>query len=83
MELKKLLSVIAIFALMINSYTPAFADTVTHFGDGIGSDVPSLLDDVGIGSANAGSETTAEIFMIPGLFGLRYFRAFPRRFEKT
>jgi len=66
MELKKLLLVFAISALMINSYPPAFADTVTHFVDGFGSDVPSLLDDVGIGAANAGSETTAEIFMVPG-----------------
>jgi len=66
LALKKLLSVIAICALIINSYTPAFADTITHFGDGPFSDVPSLLDDVGIGQGNVGSETTAEIFMIPG-----------------
>jgi len=66
MEWKKLLPVFVIFALMINSYPPAFADTVTHFGGGFGSDVPSLLDAVGIGAGNAGSETTAEIFMVPG-----------------
>ena len=52
-------------SLIISPYS-AFADTVTHFGDGIGSDVPTLLDQVGIGSGNSGSETTAEIFMVPG-----------------
>ena len=48
---------------------PAQADVVTHFGDGVGSDVPSLLDAVGIGSGNAGSETTATTFVVPGVSG--------------
>ena len=46
--------------------TMASADTVTHFGDGVGSDVPALLDQVGIGSGNVGSETTATAFIVPG-----------------
>lgn len=52
---------------VFSSALPAMADTVTHFGDGVGGDsVSDLLDQVGIGSSNAASETTANTFLIPG-----------------
>ena len=50
---------------------PLHADTITHFGDGPFPGVSTLLDDVdiGIGSGNTGSETTAETFVVPGASG--------------
>jgi hypothetical protein len=56
-------------AVLCVAHAPARGDTITHFGDGVGSDVPTLLDLVGIGSGNAGSETTASSFIVPGILG--------------
>ncbi|NEQ99940.1 MAG: DUF4114 domain-containing protein [Cyanothece sp. SIO2G6] len=61
--------ILGCFSGLVLPGLPAFADTSTHFGDGFGSDVPSLLDDVGIGSQNAASETTATTFLVPGAPG--------------
>jgi len=58
-------NILAALALGLFS-APALADTITHFGDGVGSDVPNLLNQVGIGSGNVGSETTASTFVVPG-----------------
>jgi len=46
----------------------AFADTIRHFVDGPFGDVPNLLTTLGIPN-NAGSETIAEEFMVPGIAG--------------
>lgn len=56
-------------AALCLAHAPVWGDIVTHFGDGVGSDVPGLLNSVGIGSGNAGSETTATSFVVPGLPG--------------
>lgn len=59
-------SVAAIAVASMGFSVGASGDVVTHFGDGVGSDVPTLLDLVGIGSGNSGSETTAIVFSVPG-----------------
>ncbi|MEM1330829.1 MAG: DUF4114 domain-containing protein [Planctomycetota bacterium] len=58
-----------VILLAAGSQTTA-ADAVRHFGPGGGfGDVPQLLDSVGIGRNNAGSETTANSFRVPGQAG--------------
>lgn len=42
------------------------ADIISHFGGGYGSDVPSLLDSVGIGRGNSGAERLSQTFFLPG-----------------
>jgi hypothetical protein len=52
---------------------PTSGSIVTHFVDGIApgqfADVSRLLDNVGIGSGNVGSETTSTSFVVPGRLG--------------
>lgn len=43
----------------------ATADVITHFNDGNGSDVPKLLESVGIESGSSYTETIYEAFIIP------------------
>ena len=60
----------ALCSAVFSTTAPALADTVTHFGDGVGNNsIPNLLDQVGIGSSNIGSETTAHTFFVPGEAG--------------
>lgn len=48
----------------------AVADTVTFFGDNVGqTDIPMLLDSVGIGATNFASESVAEWYVVPGAPG--------------
>ena len=55
--------------LLISSIVlPAYADTITHFPTNLFADVTTLLGLLGIPN-NAGSETTAEEFMVPGVSG--------------
>lgn len=60
------------FALALTLPTlpiPAWADTLTYFGDGVDSeDVSDLLSTVGIEN-NFATETTAESFLVPGTTG--------------
>ncbi|MBX3744818.1 MAG: DUF4114 domain-containing protein [Verrucomicrobiae bacterium] len=65
--MKTLVKSVAVFLGL--GLVPALANTVTHFGDGVGSDVPNLLNQVGIGAGNAASETTANSFIVPGAAG--------------
>ena len=57
--------VCATMALLLASQL-ASADTITHFGDGVGPGLGTILDSVGIGSGNAAAETTATSFTVPG-----------------
>ncbi len=60
----------ALCSAVFSTATPAVADTVTHFGDGVGgSSVSDLLNQVGIGSSNIGAETNATTFFVPGEAG--------------
>lgn len=56
-------------ALSLLAAGSARADTITHFGNGVGPALGTFLDDVGIGAANTGAETTATSFFVPGLSG--------------
>ncbi len=67
--MKKLLATSSITLILISSIVlPAYADTITHFGDGPFADVTTLLNLLGIPNVPA-SETTAMEFMVPGMSG--------------
>ena len=68
MERKKSIFFIVMITSFVIIVLPAYADTITHFGDGPFTDVSTLLMLLGIPNV-AASETIAEEFMVPGISG--------------